>query len=66
MTRRDWYLGIAIVATALLIHALVPRYEWREGRRDRRGQEMIRIDRWTGASTVMILWAPPPPEPRFQ
>jgi hypothetical protein len=43
MTRRDWWLGIAVVVLTLLLHAAVPRYEWRTA-----GRGMLRIDRWTG------------------
>lgn len=46
MTRRDWWLGIATVTTAIVIHALVPRYEYR----DIRGGPLVRIDRWTGVA----------------
>jgi hypothetical protein len=47
LKRRDWWLGIAAVVTALLIHAAIPRYNWSfsEG-------TWHRVDRWTG--TVRI------------
>lgn len=44
ITRRDWWIGIAVIVLALLVHALVPRYDWR-------GSDpriLTRIDRWTG------------------
>lgn len=44
MTRRDWWLGIVLIVAAILVHALVPRYDW--------GQNRIRIDRWTGAAEI--------------
>jgi hypothetical protein len=47
MRRLDWWIGVLLVAGALLIHALVPRYEFRhmEGHV---AQDFYRIDRWTG------------------
>jgi len=45
MTKRDWWIGIALVVAALLAHAALPRYEWRETLAGRPG---VRIDRWTG------------------
>lgn len=44
MTRRDWWLGIALVVLALLTHAAVPRYEWTHVQ----GNNWTRADRWTG------------------
>lgn len=29
MTRRDWWIGVAVVGTALLLHVAMPRYEYR-------------------------------------
>lgn len=45
---RDWWLGVTLVALAILLHGLIPRYEWREFTRTSAGQYGIRIDRWTG------------------
>jgi hypothetical protein len=45
LNRRDWWIGIALVVAALLVHAALPRYEWRETMGGRRA---VRIDRWTG------------------
>jgi hypothetical protein len=45
MTKRDWWIGIAVVVAALLAHAALPRYEWRE---TLAGRSAVRIDRWTG------------------
>lgn len=44
MTRRDWWLGIMLVASAILLHALIPRYDWRHVD----GAAWSRVDRWTG------------------
>lgn len=49
MTRRDWWLGMAALVIAVLLHAAVPRYEWRPlagtiG--------FVRIDRWTGRAQL--------------
>jgi hypothetical protein len=45
ITRRDWWLGILVLALALLAHAAIPRYEWRTTAMP---LLMMRIDRWTG------------------
>ena len=45
MTRRDWWLGVLLLAGAIILHALIPRFEWvsltPEG-------DVIKVDRWTG------------------
>lgn len=46
MTRRDWWLGVGIVASALLLHAALPRYEWRSPGGN--AADYLRLDRWTG------------------
>jgi len=48
ITRRDWWLGIALIVAAVLCHAAFPRYEWRDPGGDHAAY--IRIDRWTGRS----------------
>jgi hypothetical protein len=48
MTRRDWWLGVGVVVAAIVLHALVPRYEWRNANNVPR----IRVDRWTGQSVL--------------
>jgi hypothetical protein len=55
VARRDWYVGIAIVAAALIFHALFPRYEIRHPGGDRRPLMMLRVDRWTGK----VWWVQP-------
>lgn len=48
MTRRDWWLGVALLVAAILAHAAFPRYEWRGAF----GVPTMRIDRWTGGWEV--------------
>lgn len=48
--RRDWWIGVAAIVLAILIHALIPRYEWRQ-----QDQVLIKIDRWTGDATRMFV-----------
>lgn len=48
MTRRDWWMGILLLAAAVLAHALIPRYEWRNVGPVPR----VRVDRWTGRAEV--------------
>jgi hypothetical protein len=59
ITRRDYWLGIAAIVIALALHALVPRYEWRNYGS---GPPFIRIDRWTGRAVLGAYatgqWAP--------
>lgn len=43
MNRRDWWLGVSVVALALLIHSMLPRYEVVGY-----GDAFLRVDRWTG------------------
>ena len=64
ITRRDWWIGVALVTAAILVHALVPRYDYRHptaGGGGWYGGEWIVIDRWTGdAEMIMIPRAPEP------
>jgi len=46
MTRRDFWLGVLAIVLAVLLHALVPRYEWQHYGPD--GLGLMRVDRWTG------------------
>jgi hypothetical protein len=48
ITRRDWWLGVAVVALALVLHAIVPRYEVLIGAQG----WPLRVDRWTGTVSV--------------
>ena len=48
VTRSDWWLGIVLVCTAIIAHALLPRYGWRDPGRS--PVDYVRIDRWTGAA----------------
>ena len=47
MTKRDWWLGIAFILLAIVVHVLLPRYELRQN-----GATFVRLDRWTGAVHV--------------
>ena len=49
ITKRDWWIGVGAVVLALLVHAWVPRYEWRT---PEYAAVAIRIDRWTGAAEL--------------
>lgn len=51
MTRRDWWLGISAIVIAVLLHASVPRYEWRQFS----DRALVRIDRWFGTAQVGSL-----------
>jgi hypothetical protein len=45
ITLRHWYLGIALIVAALVLHALIPRYDWHLT-----SGAAIRVDRWTGTA----------------
>ncbi len=45
MTRRDWWLGLALLLVAGVCYALFPRYECRTS------DHFVRVDRWTGTVT---------------
>lgn len=53
MTKRDWWLGVAIVAAAICLHALLPRHEFSQvtGLRG----VLVRVDRWTGRATMGVF-----------
>jgi hypothetical protein len=71
MMRRDWWLGVAVIAGSVLFHALFPRYEWRHPGLgfagnvaagafytdgvEWPGTAWIRIDRWTGHAEVLTI-----------
>ena len=59
MTRRDWWLGVGAVVATILLHAFVPRYEWR----NIGAAPVVRIDRWTGQAIRGTFeagrWTPP-------
>ena len=48
MTRRDWWLGVSVLAAGLLLHAVFPRYEWHA----HTPQTWITYDRWTGDAYI--------------
>jgi hypothetical protein len=48
MTRRDWWIGVLLVALALLGHAAMPRYQWQH----QGGFVWLRVDRWTGGAVL--------------
>lgn len=56
MTRRDWWLGVAVVTLALLAHAALPRYTWFPMRGDGPGSAigMVRVDHWRGTTTLVF------------
>lgn len=45
LQRRDFYIGVALVALAILAHAYIPRYDVSA---TSSGSRYQRIDRWTG------------------
>jgi hypothetical protein len=57
VTRRDWWLGIAVLVAALVFHAFVPRYTWHY---PIAGSRMaVRFDRWGGAPVFVVITPPP-------
>ena len=55
ISRREWWIGIVLVMLAILVHALVPRYEYQ--RVGPSGAVWIRVDLWTGRAQVAALTA---------
>lgn len=56
MTRRDWWILVCVLAAALTLHALVPRYEWRSVP-GYDGDRWSREDRWTGDLMMFETYA---------
>ncbi len=48
LNSENWWIAIIVLAGAIVIHAAVPRYEWRH----EQGLVWSRIDRWTGELRV--------------
>ena len=46
ITRRDWWLGVALVTAAILFHAAFPRFQIQQAVGQNQG--VWRIDRWSG------------------
>ena len=57
ITRRGWWLGVLLITAALMLHALLPRYEFRW---EASAAGMARFDRWTGTVELALIKAPPP------
>jgi len=51
MTRRDFWLGLVLLAVVILAYAAFPRYDWRQDR----GTIWLRVDRWTGNAELVIV-----------
>jgi hypothetical protein len=54
MTRRDWWLGVAAIVAALILHAAIPRHEITRWTDD----TILRADRWTGRVEMISVRAP--------
>lgn len=48
MTARHWWAGIGVLVAALVLHAAIPRYDWRP----LTGFVWVRADRWTGHAEI--------------
>ena len=53
MTRRDWWLGVALVAGGLVFHAACPRYEFQTF--GPLNADVLKVDRWTGEHQHMWI-----------
>lgn len=49
LTLRVWIVAVFALAAALVVHAAIPRYEWRTTENP---TILIRIDRWTGRAQL--------------
>ncbi len=54
ITRRDWWIGVALVTAAILVHALVPRYDYVHSG-GYPSNPWIAFDRWTGDLELVEL-----------
>ena len=52
ISRREWWIGVVLVVLAILVHALVPRYEYQH---DPGSIAWVRVDRWTGLALATTL-----------
>lgn len=52
ITRRDWWIGVGVILLALLAHAAIPRYEYRNHARP---GMFTRMDRWTGSAELVTV-----------
>lgn len=59
MTRRDYWLGVLLLALAILAQGLLPRYEWRIAGDPTGIQQLIRVDNWTGGAQMVNPQAAP-------
>ena len=55
ISRRDWWIGIVLVVLAILVHALVPRYEYQHTGPG--SIAWVRVDRWTGRALLTTFTA---------
>ena len=53
MPRRDWWLGVLVLAAALVFYAVFPRYDFHGPSTD--GLLMWRVDRWTGSGEWSLM-----------
>ena len=51
LSRLEWWTGVTLVVLAILAHALVPRYEYRQTSPG--STVWVRVDRWTGQAIVV-------------
>ena len=53
ISRSEWWIGVVLVVLAILVHALVPRYEYQH---DGPGSlAWVRVDRWTGRALATTI-----------
>lgn len=52
ISRRDWWIGVALVTLVLLLHALLPRYEVRIVAEHGFRTVFVRVDRWRGTAEL--------------
>jgi hypothetical protein len=56
LTRRDWWLGVALIFAALVTDGCWPRFEWHA----LPGNAYARFDRWTGYAMALPYERQPP------
>lgn len=53
VTRRDWWIGVALIVLALVAHAVVPLYVPRYRWQHQDGISRLRADRWPGNAELV-------------
>ena len=51
ISRLEWWISVTLVVLVIVVHALVPRYEYQQASAG--GLGWVRVDRWTGQAIIV-------------